>query len=407
MRSVELQGCRMSHLVWHVAKRTGLLSLFLFSTGACVTSSLNRATGELGIDEIGLGFAEANHRSSSDYSEQLVWRGSFPDGATAYAKFTVANIAGVNGRGSFKFSLRDSQGDEVLACSIQKKGGNWHYGKEGHDFQLGELNATIGYKESQLSFPCSGIQVGLTMTGFTPPFRPEGGLLDRGGAFYETSILIPRGQLDMSFEALDGLRFSKGSTESETKSKTPKTTGQELLKAFPSRGYGYLEQRSGNIPPYRLAKSWFHILSIDQERTVLMSAFEPAESNVSPGQELPAGWVLVVDNAAVQLYEPSVYLRADGFSVHEKTGYEVPKAVFMYALGESSFQGVVQLKQLKEAKDDLSDLSALERIVVKRLMHPWTFTYPDAAFLFRGKQPTGDEIGVVSGKTRFLFQKLN
>ncbi len=323
--------------------------------------------------ELAMGWNKEELRDERSYSEQLVARGALDGGGDVYIKVLVTNIANADGRAELHGNITLPDGRKFRS-KVRKKKGEWTSEAGAFKFKLDKSNVTFGVKRGVVHIAGDGFELDFSISDAVAPKRPAGGLVDAGGAHYVTTLPVPRGR----FAGEVTVRSGEGTTK------------------VPFQGTITVEHRVGTIPPWRLAKSWFNLLSHDSERTVLMSAMK--RNNVSGTLQ---GWLIVADNDGLQVYEPELEIEAQQASPDSETGYKVPSRVYLYDKGrDDGFKGVIEGGKITTRKDDLGSLSKVERFFVEKLMKPWTFTFAEADFLLK----KGDK--AVRGKTRYRYQQL-
>ena len=346
--------------------------------GAGLTSSCGGPTkvvisDDLTGDELAMGWNKEALRDERSFNEQLVARGALDGGGDIYVKVLVTNIANADGRAELQgnITLPDVR---KFRHKVRKKKGTWRSEAGGFKFSTDDSHVTFGVKSGSVHVVSENFDLDFTVSDAVAPKRPMGGVVDLGGAHYITTLPVPRGRVSGTVTVREG----------------------ETTTKVPFKGAITVEHRVGTIPPWRLAKSWFNLLSHDSERTVLMSAMK--RTDVSGTVQ---GWLLVADDSGFKVYEPELDVEASQASPDGDTGYEVPSRVYLYDKGRSDgFKGVIEGGKMTTRKDDLGSLSKVERFFVEKLMKPWTFTFAEADFLL--KKGAVD----VRGKTRYRYQQL-
>ncbi|HRE88499.1 MAG TPA: hypothetical protein PK095_05100, partial [Myxococcota bacterium] len=388
-----------------------LVLSFVMTLGACVTRSALVIKEQLTDKDLRLGYADPKNRDSGDFAEQVVVRGVLSDGGSFYAKLTVANIANADGRADFTFDAKLGDGRRAN-CKSKKQKGDWEAARDRLKVTVGDGDLEVSVGRAVVSADCDGFKAVVTIETELPPLRPTGGLFDQGGAFYMTTLPIPRGRLSATIEPNEPLpRIAPKpeeappsddgeggedttSPEAEPSEEPPvdELGGEveaealdvdEELEPIEVEGIGYVEHRAGNLPPYLLAHAWFNVLEITEDTTLIMSSFERKRTADTPMKERGRGrgWLLVVNDDGLVLYEPEVDLWVRGTRSDEVTGYSLPELVFVADPRRAVFKGVIKPGTLSLRKDDLSNLKKLERLVVRRFMKPWTFTYNHAEYV--------------------------
>lgn len=394
----------------------GLAALFLAACG--LGRPLVRVPETLSDADLALGFAQGKNRDSGDFAEQVVIRGKLSDGGLFYAKLQVSNLANTDGRASVNVDVKLGDGRKAT-YSEKKEKGDWRWDSGRLYAQVGDATFEVKVGEAHVVVDGPDFAVDVRVTSKMPAIRPAGGLFDSGGAFYVTTIPIPRGKLEGTLEVRTPLKRPEpepkpeASTDVTVEAETPEEGEPDESvpddeKLIELEGTGFADHRAGNLPPYLLAHAWYNILNIDEDRTVVMSAFEPVRKTAENGtvtKKPVRGWIFAANDDELVLYEPVIDVWAQGIARDQPTGYELPQIVRVADPGHASFKGVIVTGPLSERKDDLANLKKLERIVVKQFMKPWTFRFDQARFLFR-KQPVGEPSFEVRGAERFQYQQL-
>lgn len=417
--------------------------------GACVTPSALVINEQLADEDLRLGYADSRNRDSGDFAEQVVVRGILSDGGSFYAKLTVANIANADGRADFSFDAKLGDGRRAN-CKVKKEKGDWETARDRMKATVGDGDLEVTVGRAVITADCDGFKAVVTIESELPPLRPTGGFFDQGGAFYMTTLPIPRGRLSAIIEPNEPLPRTTPVAEEANPSdgaegredavppepepepdaapdadgpapsdpagdgpsaepEAPETLDpDEELEPIEVDGVGYVEHRAGNLPPYLLAHAWFNVLEITEDATLVMSSFERKRTAETPAKERGKGrgWLLVVNDDGLVLYEPEVDLWVRGIRNDEVTGYSLPELVFVADPKRVVFKGIIKPGTLSQRKDDLANLKKLERLVVRRFMKPWTFTYNHAQYLFRRQVP-GEPMTEQRGTARFRYQQLD
>ena len=373
--------------------------------------------------DLRLGFADSKNRDSGDFAEQVVIRGVLADGGTFYSKLTVANIANADGRADFSFDAKLADGRRAN-CKARKERGAWEHAADRLSATVGDGQVDIGVGRAVVTADCDGFKAVFTVETELPPLRPPGGLFEQGGAFYVTTLPIPRGKATLVIEPKEPLprmaakdtpaSKSEPEAEPDEESEEPEEDGasesgeEGETDVIELEGIGYAEHRAGNLPPYRLAHAWYNVLEITEDETLIMSAFEKKHTADTPASDRgkARGWLVVVNDDGLVLYEPHLDVWVRGARTDEATKYSLPELIFVADEKREAFKGVIKPGTLTERKDDLAGLKRLERLVVRRFMKPWTFTYNNAGYLFRRQVP-GEPMTEQRGTVRFRYQQLD
>lgn len=442
--------------------RCGLLVIgVMLAFSACMPRSQLIVREQLVDRDLRLGFADAKNRDSGDFAEQVVVRGVLSDGGSVYAKLTVANIANADGRADFTIDVKLADGRRAK-CKTKKSRGDWELANDRMFATVGEGTVEVTVGRAVVTADCDAFKAVVTIETELPPLRPPGGVFEQGGAFYMTTLPIPRGRLTVVVEPNEALprvsptpegpdgpevpdgadpagqdsqgppdkadeaQDTQDGTDTTDTTDTPKegsgdegdtdstveevdtdlADADEELEPIEVDGVGYVEHRAGNLPPYRLAHAWYNILQIDEDVTFIMSGFEKAHTGGDTERGKARGWLLVVNDDGLVLYEPILDLWVRGSRNDDVTNYSLPELIFLGDPKREVFKGVIKPGTLSKRKDDLANLKKLERLVVRRFMKPWTFTYNHAEYLFR-RQPMGEPMTEQRGTTKFLYQQLD
>ncbi|MEZ4339812.1 MAG: hypothetical protein R3B82_24590 [Sandaracinaceae bacterium] len=439
----------------HAAASLAVALAVVASALAVVGCGANRAVvitdRPLTDRDLAMAWSRADNRDSGDFSEQLKAIVMLPDGGKVYVRLSVTNVAKYDGRAELlgKVELADGRTFRVKTARDRDE---WEYADDHFYAKVGESTVDVNVGKAVFHVVGDDFVLDLTITSDLPPLRPGGGTFDRGGAFYATTLPIPRGAAEATLrvQALavkhdedeeDGGEGDEepAAEEGAAPSKplppaveaiaagvpdgAPGTSGPaapaegegegddggvdraqtEEEEVHELEGVGYVEHRATNLAPYRMATRWFKVSDVTAERTVAISAFERTEE-LGGGIQ---GWVLVVEGDEIQIYEPDVLVNPQQATRDDETGYEVPEHIFFLRPNDfESFQGVVRVNELTKKQDDLSSLSRLERIVVKRLMKPWTYRYDAADFLFKRRVGEAGELSIL-GVVHYEYQVLN
>lgn len=407
-----------------------LVGLVLSGAMACVSRPALVVPENLEDRDIRLGYADPKNQASGDFAEQIVVRGRLSDGGSVYSKLTVSNIANTDGRADFNVDIKLADGRRAQ-YRARKDRGDWSFDKDRFAAEIGKATIEVGVGRSRIVVDDDAFKLEFSVESDLPALRPSGGLFDLGGAFYVTTLPIPRGRMTIALEVREPLPLvdegeragPPGGTEPDAPSADGDGAddadgdgqdgagpgeGPELPETIEAEGVGFAEHRAGNLPPYRLAHAWYNILHITDELTLVMSAFERKRLSETPPSEQgrARGWLIVVNDEGLVLYEPELDVWAREVTADEVTGYSLPGLVYLADPERRTFKGVIKTGSLSERKDDLSNLKRLERVVVRRLMKPWTFFYNQAQYLFR-RQPPGEPMVEQRGAARFLYQQID
>ncbi len=364
-----------------------LLWVLSAGVGCATPMPVVQAKSTLTDSDLVAAYASQDNQDSPDFSEQLVLRAVLKGGGKVYVRLLITNLAGAEGRVDGKVRVHLPDGRKFNG-RVKKKRDGWTYGDGRFDVTVGEtlrLIASVG--SATLSFRDDAFSVDLKVASTLPALRPAGGIVDQGGAFYVTTIPIPRGQLTGSLTPLAGVA--------------------EGAPAAPValEGVANTDHRAGNIAPYAMALRTFSFREETAERTTVVGGFKRGKALGSRRQ----GWLYVADDKGLVAYQPALDVRPQAWDVDTETGYRVPGVFYVEdarkAAAPRRFRGVIRANALTEKKDDLKNLKRLERFVVRRLMKPWTFRYNDAQFVF--KQRRGAKEKAIRGLGTYQVQQLN
>lgn len=416
---------------------TFAIVLPFIALAACMPSFAPIDTGKPLTDkDLALSFSKGGNADADEFSEQLVIRAVMDDDVSVYAKLTVTNLASADGRADLTVNVTLADGRK-LKFKERRDRDEWKFGRDKFFAEVGDGSVEVSVGRTRVIAKNDEFEIDFEVTTELPPLRPKGGLFDRGGRFYMTTIPIPRGAARAHIKVLTAPEPSEDTPEvvpepvetpvgppadakveeGETPpdellaEPAPDTGGQSLPEEVELEGIGYAEHRAGNVAPYALARRWYSVLHIGEDETVMMSVFEhaPPEGTPRDPQAQPGpvqGFFYAAGDDAMVLYEPEVTLQVRGWQIDDKTTYPLPQVVFVHDLKHSSFEGVILANALSERKDDLEGLSKLERIVVRKFMKPWTFRFDRARYLFR-KQNPGEPMREIRGDERLQVQQLN
>ncbi len=396
--------------------------------------------------DLALAFSKGSNSDADEFSEQLVVRAVMDDDVSVYAKLTVTNLASADGRADLTVNVTLADGRK-LRFKERRDRDEWTFGRDRFQVEVGAGSVEVGVGRTRIIVKNDEFELDFEVATNLPPLRPKGGLFDRGGRFYVTTIPIPRGVARAHIKVLTAAETPEETPEDapeeapealpeETRGEAPPDAppdgnaeprppaevladeppsepegGQSLPEEIELEGVGYAEHRAGNVAPYALARRWYSILDIGEDETVMLSVFEHAQPDGTPRnpQAKPGpvqGFFFATGDDAMALYEPELTLQVRGWRADDKTTYPLPQVVFVHDVNHTSFDGVIVTDALSERKDDLEGLSRLERIVVRKFMKPWTFRFDRARFLFR-KQNAGEAMREIRGEQRLQVQQLN
>lgn len=417
-------------------RRPGLplaIACTLLTSTACGPRIAPIDTGKPLTDaDLALAFSKGGSADADDFSEQLVMRADLEDDASVYVKLTVTNLASADGRADLTVAVTLPGGRKVQLKERRDRG-EWRFDKERFFAEVGAGSVALGVGYARVSARGDEFALDFELTTTLPPLRPKGGLYDRGGRFYVTTIPIPRGAAKARVE-LFGPPPEPSGGEDEARAPEDEPPAEEppaedtprlgdapvsdpdgdalsLPAALELDGVGYAEHRATNVPPYDMARRWYSIVDLGEDETVFLSAFEhAAPEGVTRDPQAPPGPVqgffYATSDDRVLLYEQELDLKVRGWSLDDQTSYPIPEIVFVTDPKRTGFEGVIAAGPLSERKDDLQSLKRLERIIVKKFMKPWTFRFDRARYLFRRQNP-GEGMREIRGEKRLQVQQLN
>ena len=338
--------------------------------------------------DLAMAWTSAQNRSAGNFSEQLKIDIALDGGGTLYTKLTVTNVAKYDGRAELLGKL-DLPEDRSFRVKVKKDRDEWTFGRERFDATLGDCTVVMGVGRVDVHLVGEDFVLDYAIESELPPLRPPGGRVDVGGAFYVTTVPVPRGRMT-------GTLVVRRAAEEEGAEPEEETIALE--------GVAFVEHRATDLAPYRMAKRWFKMSEVDLERTVVVSAFErSAELGGTP-----QGWVLVADDEGVVVYEGDAVVSPRAETTDAQTGYGIPAVLYLEGKKGPGMRGIVRANAMSQRRDDLANLSRLERAVVRRLMKPWTFLFDEADYLFKAPAADGEgDEGDWRGAGRFEVQQLN
>jgi len=421
---------------------------------ACGSARVHIDTGApLSDADLAMRWSHADNRSADDFSEQLVVRGLLADGGSFYAKLTVTNLASADGRADLAVNV-DLPDKRKLRFKVRKERDDWTWDKDRFRAEVGDGAIEVGVGRARVVCKNDDFELEASVSSALPPLRPAGGVVDKAAGWYVTTLPIPRGHIVVKLRVfnmpeapapedgepepateeprpapeapkpdapgpepeapsptLDNPSVEATSHAEDTSEPAPEGDGDDEAADGPIEleleGVAYAEHRASTIPPYALAHRWHGIVDLDEDKTVVFSAFEHAHVKEARDKEpVVQGWFFAADDEGLLLYEPALRIWGKEWGSDDKTGYAIPGLVFVSDPQRAAFEGVVKLGSLSERKDDLASLKKLERLVVRRFMKPWTFRYDRARYLFR-KQAPGQSMVEVRGEARYQYQQLN
>jgi hypothetical protein len=393
------------------------LALALCTLAACGPGLASIDTGPpLSDADLAMGWARGANRDSADFSEQLVLRGPLDDGGEFYVKLVVSNLANADGRAQLTFQVRTGDGLK-LRLPLRADRGDWRFAADRFEAEVDGVEVRITLGRAEVRLAREDVRGSLVLTSPLMPLRPDGGRYDKGGLFYVTTIPMPRADAELTLEVLDPDLWTAvdDAEEGEAGPAEAVEAPAEQPTELALEGVGFVEHRWGNVPPHDLAHRWHTLLVIGDDETVVLSAFERPRADgapsdpATPGGGPPLGdtfgWLFAARDDALVMYAPRLDVRPYRWAADAVTSYPVPGLVYVSDPGGRRLRGVIDLGSLSKRKDDLSGLKKLERIVVRRFMQPWTFTFSRARFLFRAQEP-GTQAVDVRGRGMYRVQQI-
>ena len=392
--------------------------------------------GPLSDADLTMAWAKPRNQNASNFAEQLRIEAALEDGGHLSTKLLVTNISKYDGRAELLAKLELPDGT-IYRVKLHKNRGEWTFGTGRFDVKVGDCTIVASVGKVTVHVVGDDFVLDYTIESELPALRPAGGLIDFGGAFYVTTVPVPRGKLTGTLVARAGAgEHGKGEPDESdaddggpAKAEPPKVTrgdaepadaaegdapdpgaGQESAgdaagdeETVDFEGAAYVEHRATDLAPYRMASKWFKMSEFTTERTVIVSAFQ---RTAELGGDIQ-GWALIADDDGLAAYEDNLKVTPREVTLDPNTGYEVPGLVFLESKSGAGFRGVVKTTLPTERRDDLARMSTLERLVVRRVMKPWTYLFDNAEYLFK-VQPAADAEEVPwRGQTRFEYQQLN
>lgn len=366
--------------------------------------------------DLALAWAVPANQDGANFSEQLRVVVPLEGGGEVFTRLTVTNVAKFDGRAELfaKVELPDGR---IFRARERRDRGAWTHGADRLEVRVGEAQivGTVGRLEVRVR--SDEMDLDYVITSPVAPVRPAGGSLALGGVFYTTTIVVPRGAMRGTLTIHGGegapapaLGGEAGGSDAEDDAADPDDPDDPDDAGAPAgmpgqvslAGVAFAEHRATDIAPYRMARRWFKVSDVSAERTVVLSVFEKGP-DLGGGRQ---GWAMITGAEGLEFYVPDLALVPRPGAIDADTGYELPAYVY-FAAEPRGPRGIVRGNELSERRDDLARLSALERVVVRRLMKPWTFLYREADYLF--KAPSASGVGERSwrGKTTFEYQQLN
>lgn len=370
--------------------RVALAALAVALLGGCATSaSLGSTEVPLTDADLVMAFTRADLTDADDFTEQMKIVVALEGGGEVYTRLFVTNLASADGRADLLAKVllpagtRELEDDLDLRAKFEAERGEWKAGADRFEAHIGEGSMTVSTTGAEVRVDADTFTMSYTVRSEVPSLRPKGGVADRGGAVYVTTIPVPRGVVEGSV--------------------TVKATDETPARTYPLRGVAFVEHRYGNLAPYRLAKRWFKLNEVTPERTTILSAWQWPEAQGGRIQ----GWLMVADASGLVAYEGDLLVAPTEWAVDSETGYEVPGLVYLYDPDKTRLRAIIQARGLTEKKDELARLNRLERFVVRQLMKPWTFMFDEARYLIKTRAAPQAPERAVRGATPFEYQQLN
>jgi hypothetical protein len=416
--------------------KTGTISSLAFllsvlGTSACSTfRPLDISERPLEDKDLALDWSKTVNRDKDDFSEQARLDGVLEDGGRLSVRLLVSNIAKLDGRAELLTHVTLGDG-RVFTSTVRRDRGEWTASSERLEATIGgnTLSARVGAASARIEG--EGFTLELEVESLNRALRPRGGGLEFGGTYYGTTVPIPRGVLRGRLivkgavavaaeeeEAIgdEGENTASRDTLPPADSTSTATLATDDEEEIDLEGIAYVEHRATDLAPYRMAKRWYKLKEVTAERTVIVSIFERTPEL---GGELQ-GFVLIADDEGLRAYEPALVVTPKSLHTDPETGYTIPGQLFLKGIDDPSFEAVIRPRELTERRDDLAKMKALERVIVKRFMKPFTFIYEGSDYLFRrvpksdapepsdeDATPEPPEYEAWAGRARFEIQQLN
>jgi hypothetical protein len=357
----------------------------------CSGATVNLAPDEPVSDaDLTLAYRAEANSGAANFSEQMTWRLELADGGSGYVQFLVSNVATMQGRARLRLSFEMADGTRVSA-SVSKKRGYWDSGDDRFEVTLGDSSVVATGSGSEVVLKTAKVEAELTFSSRFRPIRPRGGSADFGsGKFYQTTLLSPRARVSGTVTLLAPPAQGEDGEAGE----------EPEERSFDIEGHAIVDHRTGNMAPYLMARRWFNVHRTGPTSSFVMSAFERTEALGGKIQ----GWLLHVTDDGPAVYLPEITLRPEAAVGDAESGYAVPMQLHVEA--PDGTQGVVKAGELERRAYDLANLSGFERMIVERVMKPWSFRYA-ARYLLRlpatRRAPLPDKL---SGGAEYNFQQI-
>lgn len=363
----------------------------------CSGATVNLAPDEPVSDaDLTLAYRAEANSGAANFSEQMTWRLELADGGSGYVQFLVSNVATMQGRARLRLSFEMADGTRISA-SVSKKRGQWESGDDRFEVTLGESSVVATGSGSEVVLKTPKVEAELTFSSRFRPIRPRGGSADFGsGKFYQTTLLSPRARVSgtVTLLAPEPAPRGEGDEDEDEEEEAPEDRSWDI------EGHAIVDHRTGNMAPYLMARRWFNVHQTGRTSSFVMSAFERTEALGGKIQ----GWLLHVTDDGPAVYQPEITLRPEAAVSDAESGYAVPMQLHIEA--KDGTQGVVKAGKLERRAYDLANLSGFERMIVERVMKPWSFRYA-ARYLLRlppkRRAPLPDKI---SGQAEYNFQQI-
>ncbi len=389
--------------------------------------------------DLALDWSKTSNQGKDDFSEQARLDAVLEDGGRLSVRLLVSNIAKLDGRAELLTHLTLGDG-RVFSNTVRQDRGEWTASSSHLEATVdgNTLSARVGKASAHIV--ADGFTLDLEVETPNRALRPRGGGLEFGGTYYGTTIPVPRGILkgrlvvkgpapldgtetetsdeltDQADTAIDATPAEGSEDIGASEGHPPGGDGDE--EEIDLEGVAYVEHRATDLAPYRMAKRWYKMKEVTAERTVIVSIFERTSEL---GGDLQ-GFVLIADDEGLRAYEPALVVTPKALHSDTETGYTIPSQLFLKGIDDPTFEAVIRPRELTERRDDLAKMKALERVIVKRFMKPFTFIYEGSDYLFRRAlkedepKPSSEDKDAIpeppeyeswAGRARFEIQQLN
>lgn len=310
--------------------------------------------------------------------ERFVFEATFPDGRGIYWSARLTNLGIGDGKASSKARVTGKGVSKKHRNNVTKSQGNYVATSSPVRLAVGdnEMSGTLG--AIRVRSKGETFEFDVVFESQVPAWRPGDGRVDfRNGAFFDTTILVPRG-------VVRGTLTVDGVTEQVV-------------------GYGYGYHDNSTIAPHEQAKRWVRARVLDAGDTFIhLNSFTLPDK--LGGKTV--SWMLVGKGKKAAGFS-DVKVDVTDLEPDPKTdlGYQVPRS--MVVTGSSGGKSVtlaVKAAGKFWRTDELAKLSAVERAVASRFAHPIRYSH-HASWLLRVQGVAG--IGGSGKGARFEITHLN